>query len=172
MRQMSHGLSGDQPAAERMVSMQAANTQTLAPAHGLACGTKVMTLEGEMPVEFLLPGDRVLTRSGARVLRDVTVTVLQDVEVVLISAETLGVDRPVDDMIVLPRQMVMVRDWRAPALCGGKAGMVAAERLTDGEYIRAARLPDLRLFTLGFDAAEVVYAGGLELGCPAITVAA
>lgn len=139
---------------------------------GMAAGTRVLTLDGELPVEYLTPGDRILTRSGARVLRDVRVTVLQSARAVRISAETLGIDRPEDDMTVGPDQPVMVRDWRARALCGAPVGVVAATALCDGEFIREERVAELRLFTLHFDAAETVYACGLELGCPAVAVSA
>lgn len=37
----------------------------------LALGTIVLTMDGALPVEFLSPGDRIVTRAGARVLRDI-----------------------------------------------------------------------------------------------------
>jgi hypothetical protein len=43
------------------------------PQAGLAPGTIVFTLDGALPVEVLVPGDRIVTRSGARVLKEVTV---------------------------------------------------------------------------------------------------
>ena len=39
-------------------------------ATGLAPGTIIFTLEGALPVEYLSPGDRIITRAGMRVLRD------------------------------------------------------------------------------------------------------
>ena len=33
---------------------------------GLLVGTRVRTLDGILPVEYLEPGDRVVTRAGAR----------------------------------------------------------------------------------------------------------
>ena len=143
-----------------------------APLHGVVAGAKVMTLEGELPVEYLMPGDRVLTRGGARVLRSVEVAVAADAAMVRISAETLGVDTPEDDMLVSPGQPVMVRDWRARAMCGAASGMVAAARLVDGEYIRVERIKEIRIFTLRFDEMAVIYVGGLELGCPSVAVTA
>jgi hypothetical protein len=50
--------------------------------------------------------------------------------------------------------------------------LVAARRLVDGHWIRAEAKTDVRLFTLEFDAPEVVYAGGLELGCALQTATA
>ncbi len=38
---------------------------------GLPLGTIIHTLDGALPIEFLSPGDRVITRAGARVLRSV-----------------------------------------------------------------------------------------------------
>ncbi len=38
-------------------------------AAGLAPGTIIFTLEGALPVEYLSPGDRIITRAGMRVLR-------------------------------------------------------------------------------------------------------
>ena len=33
---------------------------------GMVAGTRIRTLEGLLPVEYLEPGDRIVTRSGAR----------------------------------------------------------------------------------------------------------
>ena len=38
---------------------------------GLPLGTIVLTLDGALPVEFLTPGDRIVTRAGMRVLRGI-----------------------------------------------------------------------------------------------------
>ena len=138
----------------------------------MALGTAVMTLEGALPVEFLAPGDRILTRSGARTLREVEVTVMQNARVLRISQDTLGVDRPAEDMVVVPDQPIAIRDWRARALFGTAQAMVPAARLADGEYIRAEVLAEVRLFTLRFDAEVLIYAGGLELACAGVMVTA
>lgn len=143
-----------------------------APLQGITAGTCVLTLEGEMPVQFLAPGDRVITRSGARVLKDIRVTVLRDAAMVRISASALGHERPEEDMFVAPSQPVLVRDWRAKALYGKDVAMVEAQRLADGGYIRKEVVAELRLFTLVFEREEVVYAGGLELACAPMAVTA
>ncbi|GAB1363724.1 hypothetical protein MASR1M32_29600 [Rhodobacter sp.] len=137
----------------------------VAPVAGITAGTMVLTLDGGLPVQFLAPGDRVVTRSGARVLKDVTVSVLRDATMVRISASALGHDRPDADLFVAPNQQILVRDWRAKALYGSDAAMVEAQRLADGEYIRKETVAEVRLFTLTFEREEVVFAGGLELAC-------
>ncbi|SDE83994.1 hypothetical protein SAMN04488117_101426 [Celeribacter baekdonensis] len=40
-------------------------------ANGLPMGTEVMTADGILPVEYLEPGDRIITRAGMRRLRDI-----------------------------------------------------------------------------------------------------
>lgn len=143
-----------------------------APLQGITAGTTVLTLEGELPVQFLSTGDRIITRSGAKVLKDVEVAVVRDAAMVRISASALGHDRPEEDMFVAPAQPILVRDWRAKALYGKEAAMVEAQRLADGEYIRKELVAEVRLFTLRFEREEVVYAGGLELACAPAMVAA
>lgn len=145
-------------------------TQMLDTPTGIAMGTRVMTLQGALPVEFLSPGDRVITRSGARVLRDISVTVLHDADVVQVAAGALGHDRPEAPMCLPAGQPVVLRDWRAQALYGTREAAVPVARLVDGEFLRQTRVAELRLFRLGFDAAEVIYADGVELACQPATV--
>lgn len=139
---------------------------------GLAQGTLVLTLDGLLPVEYLTPGDRMITRKGAMRLAEVEMTLVQNARVICISADTLGSDCPVDDIRVSPDQPVFVRDWRARALTGQDRAMIAAARLVDGEFIRAEVMPELRLYTLRFAEEAVIYAAGLELSCTAATVTA
>ena len=151
---------------------QASDPSVVGLSHGMALGTTVMTLDGALPVEFLSPGDRILTRNGARRLRSVAMTRIQNARVVRISESTLGADKPAEAMVVCAGQPILIRDWRAKAMYGSAQAMIPARRLVDGEYIRMEVAADLRLFTLHFDAAEVIYAGGLELACAPETVTA
>jgi hypothetical protein len=134
---------------------------------GLVIGTKVLTMEGELPVEYLSAGDRVITRNGARALVEITRSWAQNLDVVRISEGVLGHDRPEADLLVAPTQAILIRDWRARAFAGSASAMIPAARLVDGEYIRHEVLPEARLFTLHFEEPEVIYAGSLELSCPA-----
>ena len=142
-----------------------------APLQAVLAGTSVLTLDGELPVEFLQPGDRVLTRAGMRRLKQVEVSVVQNARVVCISHGTLGADRPAEDMTVSAAQEILVRDWRAKAMFGTNVAMIPASRLADGEYIRSLTLAEARFFTLSFEEDAVIYAGGLELSCPALVTA-
>jgi hypothetical protein len=138
---------------------------------GFAGGTTVLTLDGAIPVEFLNTGDRIITRDGARILRAISMVVV-DGDVVRVGASTLGHDRPRDDVMVSADQGILVRDCRAKAMYGVAQAMIPAARMADGEMIRREAVAGLRLFTLSFDAPAVIYAGGLELACAGVTVAA
>lgn len=147
---------------------------------GIATGTAIRTLEGVLPVQFLEPGDRIVTRSGARRLVAVSVqrhraASLGGASLIRIRATTLGHDRPERDLVVAEGQLVIVRDWRAKALYGCDTAAIPAVRLADGEFIlREPASPDhkaLCLYTLRFDEDEVIWAEGLELACPAVVPA-
>ncbi len=140
-------------------------TDAVAPLMAVLAGTPVLTLDGALPVEYLQPGDRILTRAGARRLVQVAVSVVRNARVVRIAHGTLGVDCPTEDVTVSAAQQILVRDWRAKAMFGQPQAMIAAARLADGEYIRAETLPEARFFTLTFENDAVIYAGGLELAC-------
>ena len=157
-------------ATDGRVSAKTAVNRTIGK--GIALGTAVMTLDGALPVDYLSPGDRILTRDGVRRLTAVEVTVIENAAMIRICASTLGHDKPTDDLLVSPDQPVFIRDWRAKALCGSETAMIAAKRLADGQYIHGVTLPEVRLYTLRFDAPCVIYAGNLELACEAAPVTA
>ena len=145
-----------------VVTMPAANVA------GLATGTTVMTLDGEMPVEHLNVGDRVITRdSGMAVLREirsaeVTVATIQ------IKAGSLGHTRPQDDMIVGPDTLVHIRDWRAKALFGADVATVKAKRLIDGEFVSEQDATTMTVYELVFDKQHILYADGLEVASASV----
>lgn len=139
---------------------------------GMAAGTPVLTLDGVLPVEYLGPGDRVLTRSGSRAVVRVEVTVVADAKMVRISPDALGLDRPDAPVLVAEGQGIHIRDWRAKALYGAAQVVVPAARLCDGVYIRSEEMAEVRLFALVLERPEVIYAGGLELACEGVSVPA
>ena len=143
---------------------------TILPVTGMAAGTRVRTLDGVLPVEYLQPGDRMVTRSGARRLVSVSVRQSRALDVVRVRAGTLGFDRPEADLVLGPGQPVILRDWRARALHGAEVAAVTCARLADDEFVlRETR--KVRLFTLRFQEDEVIWAEGMELACPAVAAA-
>lgn len=135
---------------------------------GVLAGTMIRTLDGVLPVEYLTPGDRIVTRAGARRLTAISVAQRKSVDLIRIRASTMGHDRPDKDIFLSPGQPVIIRDWRAQALYGVPVAAIPASRLADGEFVLAEPHRNAQLFTLRFDEDEVIYAEGLELACPAL----
>jgi hypothetical protein len=143
-------------------------TATQLPAAiGFLAGTPVMTAEGELPVELLGPGDRVITRRGMAQVVAVEMRSQQSADVVVVSPDTLGVGRPGTDVRLAPDQRVLVRDWRAKALWGVAEAAVPVSQLVDGEFIRQERVALAHFVTLRLARDAVVMAGGLDLCCTA-----
>ena len=137
------------------------------PTQGMLAGTMVRTLDGLLPVDFLTPGDRIVTRAGARRLTSISVVARKQVDLVRVKASTMGHDRPDQDILLSPGQPVIIRDWRAQVLYGAPVAAIPAARLADGEFVCVEVHRNVRLYTLRFDEDEVIYAEGLELACPA-----
>ncbi|MEI4487178.1 Hint domain-containing protein [Frigidibacter sp. MR17.14] len=130
---------------------------------GITLGSGVLTLEGELPVEYLSPGDRVITRSGARVLRAVSSRRVTS-GLYRVVPHTLGGDRPEAEIRLAAGTGLLIRDWRAQALYGAPSAVVPVERLADGLAIAPVE-GEATVFTLEFDGDEVVYVEGLEVAC-------
>ncbi len=146
-------------------AVTSAPRRTLSAPSGFLFGSKILTLDGELPVEFLSIGDRVITRdSGMAILQDV-IAHEATCEMVSIMAGTLGHERPDEDALLPAHQKVLLRDWRAEALSGKPQALVTAGDLVDGEFIRPAGRHAARLFELVFDAPHILYVSGLELAC-------
>jgi hypothetical protein len=134
---------------------------------GVLEGTRICTLDGILPVEYLQPGDRIVARAGLRKLLAVSVLRRRSLDLIRIRASVLGPDRPDEDLLLAPGQCVMIRDWRARILHGREVAAIPAARLEDGEFVIREAHGDVRLFTLRFAEDEVIYAEGLQLACPA-----
>ena len=152
--------------ADAPFSRSAGGAETPAGA-GMMAGTMVRTLDGVLPVEYLTPGDRLVTRAGMRRVASISVVSRKMIDLVRIRASTMGHDRPDQDLLVSPAQPIVIRDWRAQVLFGVSAAAVPASRLADGEFVCLESHRNVRLFTLRFEEDEVIYAEGLELSCPA-----
>ena len=132
---------------------------------GIARGTIILTASGEVAVEALKTGDRIITRErGMAVLTSV---ITHTAPACTIRTDSLGLGRPERDTTVASDQHVAVRDWRAEALFGKKTALVAAERLIDGEYIRDMGKGVMTVYELIFDTDHIIYAGGLEISAKA-----
>lgn len=135
------------------------------PTVQLVSGTVVLTLEGEMPVEFLTPGDRIITRdSGVARLAGIGFS-QTTARAVMIRGGSLGDTRPENDMVLPADQPLLIRDWRAQALFRRPGAVTRAGALLDGEFICDLGQRTLPLTHLQFQRPHIIYAGGLEVAC-------
>lgn len=135
------------------------------PPFGVIHGTSISTMDGDIPVEYLSVGDRMISRETGMVRITKLCVGSARFRPILISQSSLGHGRPQDDLLVHPKQKLLIRDWRAQALYGAAQALVAAEDLIDGEFIRFAEDSRRYRYTaIGFDRTEVLYADGVEIG--------
>ena len=80
-------------------------------AGGIAMGAGIATPDGVLPVEYLAPGDRIVTRSGLRVLRRVVAGEYVG-RLVRVVPGALGHDRPGRALVLGPVARLLMRDWR------------------------------------------------------------
>ncbi len=130
---------------------------------GLAAGNNILTMTGYVKVEDLKAGDRIITRNGARILRELVATTHM-MRPIKVGSNTLGYSRPASEMLMAPDQEVMVRDWRAEVLFGEDFVITRINRMVDGKYIsESAVLAEHTVYELCFDEEEIYYADGVEI---------
>ncbi len=132
--------------------------------HGFPVGLPVTTAEGEVPVEYLTPGQQILTRNGGTVELAEVIATTQTTRAIRISAGSFGTSQPAEDIVLPADQPVLVCDWRAMALFGQSQAVTSAGQLVDGDEIVDIGPRRLVLFRLVFDRPRIVHAGGLQLG--------
>ncbi|MCB1361349.1 MAG: Hint domain-containing protein [Rhodobacteraceae bacterium] len=133
---------------------------------GLVAGTLVRTADGDIPVEFLLAGDRIETRGNGPVeLRGTSVIEARDIDLVTIDrgAQETGHRHSARALQVPACQQVMVRDWRAVLIQGTDEMLTPASSLVDDLLVTRQRHASVRLIRLHFDAPQVFWADGIEV---------
>lgn len=125
-------------------------------------GTMILTPNGEIPVEDLMPGDLVLTRdNGAQPLRWVgsrTAVAMGDMAPIEIRAGTFGDHRTVR---VSPQHRVLLDDGMAELLFGEAEVLVAAKYLVNDLTIRPVAGGVVTYHHLMFDAHQIIWSNGL-----------
>ena len=130
---------------------------------GLLQGAVMLTLDGEIPVEFVSVGDKIITRdSGIAKVKHIQRST-RDVHTIAVAAGSLGHMRPERDAHLAGDQMCLIRDWRAQALFGADRALVAARALVDGEFITDLGLVEQTIIQIFCDGPHILYADGLEL---------
>lgn len=127
-------------------------------------GTLIRTIRGDMRVEDLKVGDRIITRDhGAQPLVWIGsrhVTAEGPYAPIRIAAGTFGEH---DDVFLSPQHRVLLRDAETQMASGDGEVLVAAKHLVDGTQVRrCAHAEQVEYFHLLFDEHEIVWANGLE----------
>ncbi len=132
---------------------------------GLASGAPVTTLDGELPVEFLHAGDRIVTPDRGMVrLRALTARPVYRNDLVRVSPRALNPAAGDPDYWIAAEQPLLLCDWRARAMFGRTRLLVPAARLLDGAYLRRETCGgQTMLFQLHFDEKHLIRAGGLDM---------
>jgi hypothetical protein len=131
---------------------------------GLVQGSVLLTLDGEIPAEFVSVGDKLITRdSGISKVVHIQRTTRM-VRTIAVAAGSLGHNRPERDALLAGDQMMLIRDWRARAVFNAERALVAARALVDGEFITDLGEQEQTLIQIFCDSPHIIYADGLELG--------
>ena len=120
---------------------------------GLGPGTGVMTTAGEVRVERLRPGMRIITRDrGAVALSRLIVRTVPGTGILRLCPAALDPDDTAPALRIGAGTRLLLRDWRARILFGKSPVLVPLHRLVDGTHIaRAEGAGATRLFQLAFD---------------------
>ena len=133
---------------------------------GLASGTLILTADGELPAEYLNPGDRIVSRNqGMAVVKDVR-SALVKTRVAAIEPGALGHGSPGTSALLPVGQTVLVRDDRARPNGGQTASVVTISELIDGHSIRDLGRRVMILISLDFEEPQIIYADGIEVAIP------
>lgn len=132
--------------------------------NGIGLGTDVLTADGALPVEYLTPGDKVVTFDQGLVrLARIEIRLVPASAALRLRPSVIDPDGAGRDLVVSERQQILLRDWRARAIWGRPTALVEARQLIDGASVaRLRETGPVRLFDLVFDDSQhiVLAAGG------------
>ena len=132
-------------------------------------GTLIATERGQIPVEMLKRGDKVVTRdNGLRRIywvgrRDVTFQELAQAErlnPVLVRAGALGDSQPSQDMLVSPNHRFLSQADRSPWDESREEALIAAKHLVDNRRVQLARTLGVSYVHILCDRHQVILANG------------
>jgi hypothetical protein len=136
-------------------------------------GTRLRTDTGDVAIEDLGPGDRLLTRdsgpqqvlwSGHRRMSGARLFAMPEQRPIRLRRGALGLDRPEDDLIVSPEHRVLVKGRAARDLWGEPEVLVRAADLVGDRLITVDHsLRETWYIHLMLERHEVIWANGLEV---------
>ncbi|MEM9577256.1 MAG: Hint domain-containing protein [Pseudomonadota bacterium] len=135
-----------------------------APATGVLRDAKVITTRGMRTVQDLCPGELVVTRSNGVVPIDRIEQQSLVARAIYVIAGSIGHRHKNRDTVLPADQEILIRDWRAHALCRRAEAFIRAKHLVDGEYVRDIGLQPMTVYRIHCAQPQVIYADGMELG--------
>jgi len=170
----------DMPPPDRDLTILHCSERTLRPTPSerpsVICftpGTRLRTETGEVAIEDLMPGDRLLTRddgpqevvwSGHRHMSGARLFAMPDQRPIRLRRGALGVDRPDADLVVSPEHRVLVQGRAAQDLWGEDEVLVRAADLVGDRYVTVDHsLRQTVYIHLMLDRHQVIWANGLEV---------
>lgn len=132
---------------------------------GIVAGSIILTADGAIPVEFLCPGDRIVTRNTGMVRVAAIESCACRGGFVRIQQGTLADIRPDRDTTLAADQQLLLRGKLASRLTGQPTALLRAGDLPAGPGILPLPEITLTLVQLIFHSPQIVYADGLELLC-------
>lgn len=132
-------------------------------------GTLVTTLRGEVPVEGLKPGDRVVTRdNGLQSVRGIArrsfdyanLAGRSHLQPVLVTVGALGKGLPERDMLVSPNTRLLVIGERSPFAPQSRETLIAAKNLINQKSIRTCSVLGVNYVHVELARHEVILANG------------
>ncbi len=139
-----------------------------------AHGTLILTTEGPIAVEDLLPGMAIETRdSGPQVLKWVGSMMLvptsaapniEPATLTRVTEGSMGPGRPARDLVFGPHARILRRNAACLSLFGTEAAFAPANAFTDGvSIIEVHPVSPVRVFHLLLDGQHVISANGVEV---------
>ena len=133
-------------------------------------GTNICTLTGEMPIEDISIGTRVITRdNGLQTVRRIfsrdfdygQLAIVKHLQPVLVRIGGLGKGLPERDLLTSPNLRLLVSDDTGSLGFGSREQLIAAKNLIDNHGIRTCSVLGLRYTHIEFDRHEVILANGV-----------
>lgn len=163
--------TGDVECATRLAPAMAQFEEAFS---AFARGTVLMTDEGPVAVEDLVPGSRVMTLEGgfSRLMWVGSMTIfpphaVDGVEPALmtrITADAFGLGRPTPDLILGPRARILLRDQRFTSATGIGAAYAPAASFIDGvSIIEVTPIAPIPVYHIVLENQGSVRAAGLEV---------
>ena len=151
----------------RVLTQTGETAQCPIPMAGLVAGTLVLTGDGALPVEFLTPGERVISRAHGMVHLSAIEALTETANLVRVYPGALGANKP-DHITMMPSaQRVLLRDTRVKQFSPASQAVVPIGCLVDDATITDMGRREIRVFRLSFDRPEVIYADGIEIAVSA-----